>query len=457
MVYKSANISLMQEIQSALELDQLFTVIGEENYPSCFAVSDLASASVGAVGSAVAALIRGLGFNSRSPDIVVDQRLASLWFSMSIQPVGWSLPPIWDAIAGDYETRNGWIKLHTNLPHHRAAALSVLDVASVREKVADAVRTWHADELETAIVGAGGAAAAMHTRVEWESHPQGIAVAAEPLIAWSNTHNRSIREWTGSKERPLGGLRVLDLTRVLAGPVATRTLAGFGADVLRIDPPGWDEANIVPDITLGKRCSFLSLDKPADRVVFEKLLSKTDVLVHGYRPGALDGLGLSEAVRRGIAPNLIEVCLDAYGWTGPWAKRRGFDSLVQMSCGIADTGIQWAGADKPTPLPVQALDHATGYLMAATVVRAVTEAAEGKGVRNARLSLARTAELLISHPQTAQGTLDKVPNSNDFSDADEITLWGQARRLKPPLQIVGTPMKWTRPACELGTEPAKWL
>lgn len=453
----SATMPLMHEIQSALELDQPFTVIGNKNYPSCFAVSDLASTSIGAVGGAVAALIHNLGFDGDVPDIIVDQRLASLWFSMSIKPVGWKLPPIWDAIAGDYQTRDGWIKLHTNLPHHRAAALSVLGIESVREKVAEAVRTWNADELETAIVGAGGVAAAMRTRAEWETNRQGKAVASEPLIAWSDTLNRPVREWGGTKERPLDGLRVLDLTRVLAGPVATRTLAGFGADVLRIDPPGWDEANIVPDITLGKHCSSLSLDNPADRAVFERLLSKADVLVHGYRPGALDGLGLNEEVRRGIAPNLIEVCLDAYGWTGPWAKRRGFDSLVQMSCGIADTGMRWANANKPTPLPVQALDHATGYLMAAAAIRAVTDAASGRGIRNARLSLARTAELLISHPQTAPGTLDKDPVSNDFSDVDEITPWGKARRLKPPLQIAGTPMHWTRPACELGSEPAKWL
>lgn len=447
----------MQEIQLALQLDNSSVIIGNDNLPSCFSVSALASASIGAVGSAIALLTNELGFTSSAPTPVVDQRLASRWFSLSIQPTGWDLPPIWDAIAGDYETKDGWIKLHTNLPHHRAAALSVLGVNAVREKVAAAVRTWNADALETAIVGAGGVAAAMRSRDEWQTHPQGIAVAREPLIAWSYAQSEAIREWSGSQSRPLSGLRVLDLTRVLAGPVATRTLAGFGADVLRIDPPGWDEANIVPDITLGKRCSFLSLDQPKDRAVFEQLLSKADVLVHGYRPGALDSLGLSEQTRRSLSPNLIEVCLDAYGWTGPWAKRRGFDSLVQMSCGIADAGTAWAEASKPTPLPVQALDFATGYLMAAAVVRAVTEAAKGNGIKNARLSLARTAELLINHPQSAQGMLGKDPSDTDFSQTIETSPWGPARRLKPPLQIAGTPMTWDRPSCELGTASPIWL
>lgn len=447
----------MQEIQSALKLDQPYKVIGSENYPSCFAVSDLASASIGAVGSALAALERDLGFAANMPEVIVDRRLASLWFSMSIQPVGWSLPPIWDAIAGDYQTKDGWIKLHTNLPHHRAAALSVLSVDAVREKVADAVRMWNANELETAIVVAGGVAAAMRSRADWQAHPQGIAVASEPLIAWSEIQAGTVREWTGSKKRPLEGLRVLDLTRVLAGPVATRTLAAFGADVLRIDPPGWDEANIVPDITLGKRCSFLSLDQKNDRQVFEQLLSKADVLVHGYRPGALDGLGYGAQIRRSIAPSLIEVSLDAYGWSGPWAKRRGFDSLVQMSCGIAETGIRWAKANKPTPLPVQALDHATGYLMAATAIQAINDAAGGNGIKNARLSLARTADLLMRHPQNTMGTLEKDPRVGDFLETHEITPWGAAKRLKPPIQIKGIPMQWHRSACELGSTVAKWL
>ena len=447
----------MQEILSALQLDRNSEILDGEHYPSCFSVSELASASIGAVGDAVSQLVSGLGFAAPAPTTTVDGRLASLWFSMSIQPIGWELPPIWDAVAGDYETRDGWIKLHTNLPHHRAAALTALDVDYERDKVAAAVREWDATELETAIVDAGGVAAAMRSRAEWQSHPQGLAVAAEPLIAWSNARSQTIRQWTGTPSRPLNGLRILDLTRVLAGPVATRTLAGFGAEVLRIDPPNWDEANIVPDITLGKRCSFLSLDQPTDRTTFEQLLSKADVLVHGYRPGALDGLGYSETTRSNIAPNLIEVSLDAYGWTGPWAKRRGFDSLVQMSCGIADTGMQWARTSKPTPLPVQALDFATGYLMAAATVRAITLAANGKGIRNARLSLARTAELLASHPQTSPGTLDKTPTPADFSAALENTPWGQARRLRPPLCIDGAPMKWTRPAGMLGTDPAKWL
>jgi len=367
------------------------------------------------------------------------------------------MPPVWDAVAGDYETQDGWIKLHTNLPHHRKAALCVLEVGAIRGKVKEAVQSWHRDELETEIVKMGGVAAAMRSRDEWRAHPQGQAVACEPLITWSDARRSQIRSWPASRARPLNGLRVLDLTRVLAGPVATRTLAGFGADVLRIDPPGWDEPNVVPDITLGKRCSFLELNQPADRKTFEDLLSKADVLIHGYRPDALAGLGYNEEARLDISPSLIEISLDAYGWTGPWSKRRGFDSLVQMSCGIADAGMHWANRDQPTLLPVQALDHATGYLMAAAAVRAVSLAANGNGLKNARLSLARTAELLIANPQSIEGALGKQPAPEDFLNSTEQTPWGQAHRLKPAVNIEGVPMEWRRPACELGTSIPQWL
>ncbi len=463
----------MQDIKHALGLSDDYTVHGDAYLPSAFAVTDLAVAAFGAVGCALAELVQRMGLVSSgapniapsiAPSVAVDRRLSSLWFGFSIFPIGWELPPVWDAIAGDYQTRDGWIKLHTNLPHHRAAALSVIGTEPERSDVAKVVAGWDKEKLETEIVAAGGVAAAMRTRAQWAAHPQGMAVAKEPLIAWGETRQAAPRHWQNpeqaSRERPLAGLRVLDLTRVLAGPVATRTLAGFGANVLRIDPPGWDEPIVVPDITLGKRCARLNLRLDSDRAVFEDLLADADVLVHGYRPDALEKLGYGDMRRRAIAPGLIEVCLDAYGWTGPWQGRRGFDSLVQMSCGIADAGMKWAGTDKPTPLPVQALDFATGYLMAAAVLRALDNMLAGKGIQNSKLSLARTAELLKSHLQTKSQDRSKVSimtvNPPDFTDKIEHTPWGAAHRLRPALMIEGTPMRWNMPACELGTARAGW-
>ncbi|MGH8241600.1 MAG: CoA transferase, partial [Steroidobacteraceae bacterium] len=329
------------------------------------------------------------------PHTCIDRRLASLWFGYSLRPVGWSLPSPWDPIAGDYATADGWIRLHTNAPRHRDAALAVLGVPANKEDVARVVATWKGAELESTVIEHGGCAAQMRSVEAWRAHPQGQSVAAEPLVSHEATVDCEPRpRWLPTPSRPLQGLRVLDLTRVLAGPVATRCLAGFGADVLRIDSPTWDEPAVVPDVTLGKRCARLNLHETQGRTQLRNLLAQADVLIHGYRADALERLGLDSPTRRAIRPGLVDVCLNAYGWTGPWRNRRGFDSLVQMSTGIADAGMRKLGKERPTPLPVQALDHATGYLMAAAAIRGVTQRLTIQRGFQASVSLARTAELL---------------------------------------------------------------
>lgn len=434
-------------------LDTL-AVVGQGDLPSAFPVTDFACAAMAAAALAVADLIVSRG--SKLPSVAVDRRLASFWLIGSIRPSGWKLPPIHDPIAGDYPVRDGWIRLHTNQPHHRAAAERVLGVAADRAAVARAVAIWGKGELEAAVVAQGGCAAEMRTAAEWGAHPQGQAVAAEPLVHMAAQDAGPPLVLAGDAARPLRGLRVLDLTRVLAGPVGTRFLAGYGADVLRIDPLTWNEPGLVPDVTLGKRCARLDLSAGADRATFEGLLRDAHVFVNGYRPGALDALGYDAAARRSLAPGLIDVCLDAYGWAGPWATRRGFDSLVQMSSGIADAGMRWRQADKPVPLPAQALDHATGYLVAAAVIRGVTRRTTTGGGLEARLSLARTARFLTD-AQAAAATAALMPETPaDLAPDIEPTSWGPARRLTPPLMIAGTPMRWDRPASALGSSPASW-
>lgn len=446
----------MSTLEQAFSLPQDWLLEKPGQLPSAFAVSDLAAQSVGAVGSALAEFMLVSGLASKRPDVIVNQHLASLWFGFSIQPVGWTLPPVWDTIAGVYATQDGFIRLHTNLEHHRLAALRVLGVRADKSQVANAVAGRTSDQLERAILDEGGVAAALRSRSEWQNHPQGKAVSQEPLIDWKGFTSPAIHNWCGSPEKPLRGIKVLDLTRVLAGPVATRTLAGLGANVLRIDPPGWDEANIVPDITLGKRCATLNLHEDHDRAVFESLLSEADVLVHGYRPGALDKLGFGESVRRKLAPGLTDVSLCAYGWTGPWAGRRGFDSLVQMSTGIAHSGMQWASKPTPVPLPVQALDHATGYLMAACALCGLSRRFSEQKVLSARLSLARTAEWLFSLPEYDMPAEDIQATKGDYNVALENTAWGPARRLNAPFSVEGVSLNWPYPAGELGSSPASW-
>ncbi|ALM87025.1 hypothetical protein ASB57_16180 [Bordetella sp. N] len=470
--------------------------------PYVLPVDDFAIGTVAAAGAALRALLHtapgretaaavradasastdASGASARLPRLTIDRRLTGLWFGTSIRPTGWELPPTWDSVAGDYRTADGWIRLHTNAAKHRAAAIAVLGCAEERESVAAAVARWTAHDLERAVVAAGGCAAAMHTREQWRAHPQGQAVAAEPLIAWTRHPLTAIPQWRPQRPAqrqpqgqgqqqpadhplcPLTGLKVLDLTRILAGPVSTRFLAAFGADVLRIDPPGWDEPTLAPDITLGKRCARLNLRDQADRATFEALLKQADVLVHGYRPGALDGLGYDPAARRGINPALIDVSLDAYAWSGPWQGRRGFDSLVQMSSGIAHAGMVWRGADKPTPMPVQALDHGTGYLIAAAVLRGLAMRLEEGVAVTARLSLARTAEALFElgewvDDETRESSLSRPglkKRDEDFQADQEITVWGPAQRARPMLDLAGVPMRWDFPAGPLGVAKAEW-
>jgi hypothetical protein len=370
--------------------------------------------------------------------------------------VGWALPSPWDPIAGDYAAADGWIRLHTNAPHHRAAALAVLGVPADKQAVAAAVQGWSASELESAIIDNRGCAAVMRSLEQWQRHPQGAAVSAEPLLHAQATPDVGAALHLRNPTRPLEGIRVLDLTRVLAGPVATRFLAGLGAQVLRIDPPDWDEPAVVPDVTLGKRCARLDLRSATGRNTLLALLDHADVLVHGYRPDALAQLGLDAWRRRGRRPGLVDVSLDAYGWSGPWRLRRGFDSLVQMSAGIAEAGMRIQGRDRPTPLPVQALDHVAGYLLAAMAVHGLTQRLQNRQGFEGRTSLARVAALLTSVPAAAVPDTLTPADEGDFSPGIEASDFGPARRLRSPLTVADLPLRWDRPAARLGSSGATW-
>lgn len=446
---------LLTPIQAALDLPHTPLTLTEAGaLPSTFAVTDLACASVGAAGQAVAQLIQQQ--TGRLPGVSVDRRLASFWFSSSIRPVGWETPPLWDPVAGDYASADGWIRLHTNAPHHRAAAERVLGKAADRSEMAAYVAKWKAAELEQAIVDEGGCAAQMRSWQAWQSHPQGLAVNAEALVQRQTYQTTPDKAWLGSVARPLAGLKVLDLTRVLAGPVASRFLAGLGADVLRIDSPSWNEPGVVPEMTLGKRCARLDLKSAEGRRIFASLLQDTDILFHGYRADALEQLGYTASALQTLAPGLIDVSLNAYGWSGPWRNRRGFDSLVQMSSGIAAAGMAWKQADKPVPLPLQALDHATGYLMAASALQALSERLKSGRGGSARLSLARTAKLLVEAGQVPEQPALRAEEASDQGLVVEQTAWGPAHRLLAPVTISGTPLQWDLAAGELGSHRAQW-
>ncbi len=430
------------------------TFTGSPTIESPYPVSALAAASVAAAGLAAAELRSALGFPGSA--VVVDRALSDAWFGFALRPIGWELRSPWDPIAGDYRTVDGWIRLHTNAPHHRAATLRVLGVPADEAAVADAVASWSANELESAIFVEGGCAAELRTPAAWAVHPQGAAVAAEPLVHRERTDpsvDAAPSLWAPAEAFPLAGLRVLDLTRVMAGPVATRLLAGLGADVLRIDPPGWDEPAIVPEMTIGKRAARLDAHDPAGLERLLELLAGADVLVSGYRADALERLGLGEAVRRRIRPGLVDVSLDAYGHTGPWAGRRGFDSLVQTSSGISAAGLEAGTSEKPTLLPVAVFDHATGYLISAAVLAALAaRVRDGVGTRS-RLSLARTAVELENARGLEQDATAPIPH---WQRTPLTTPWGAAELLPSPLTVGGHPLAWALPPRPLGSDDPLW-
>jgi hypothetical protein len=429
--------------------------------PAAFDVTGLAAASV------TAATLAAAGYHAarnQSPvaAVRVDSRAACAAFAAEglFTPVGWSLPDIWDPIAGNYQARDGWIRLHTNYASHRAAVTGLLK-ADDRDSVLAAVSQWKAADLEAAVVAAGGCAAAMHDRDGWLASAPGaasapapaLAVTERPLPAGSGTRAESARA-ARPAGRPYAGVRVLDLTRVIAGPVATRFLAAYGADVLRLDPPGFAEVPaLLPETTAGKRTAAVSLATPAGRATFERLVAGADVLVTGLRADALGRLGYADPALTALNPALIIASHNAYGWDGPWRDRRGFDSLVQMSCGIAAAD----GGDRPVPLPVQALDHATGYLLAAAVGRALTVRLTHGVASRVLASLTGTANLLWSLPRPADlGDVPPMPRREQFDLADARTAWGPARRVPVPGEIDGAAAELRLEAGPLGRHEPAW-
>lgn len=441
---------MWQGLRGAEALPAL-TFLQTNTLSSAYAVSELAATSLGLASQALSDLL------GRPAPVSINVRLASRWFQHSLTPLNRPPAALWDPLAGDYATRDGWIRLHTNAPHHRAAMARVLGQHRERDALAAAVAQWQAGALEQAIIEANGCAAEMRSESQWQQHPQGRAVMQEPLIAQCATGDAPTPGWRLPPARPLLGVRVLDLTRVIAGPVATRFLASLGAQVLRIDPPGWQEPTLEEEINCGKRCATLNIKTVAGRAQLIELIKHADVLVHGYRADALEKLGLDAETRQKLAPGLVDVTLNAWGWHGPWRNRRGFDSLVQMGCGIADRGMQWRGSDRPVPLPVQALDHATGYLMAAAVLEGLRQRRENRVGWQARLSLARTAYLLQQQgaaPASPQSGIDAQPH--DALSALEITPWGVAERLRAAAWLPGTPMLCATPGAKPGSSNACW-
>ncbi|MEW1671697.1 CoA transferase [Streptomyces noursei] len=369
-----------------------------------------------------------------------------------------------------WRTTDGWLRTHANYPHHRTRLLDALGLSATATP-ADAeaaIAARRCEDLQEAVHAAGGLAVAARTPEEWSAHEQGAAVARHPLVTrealGADAPPRRLPARAGDRLLPAAGLRVLDLTRVIAGPVATRTLALLGADVLRIDAPQLPESQDAHcDTGFGKRSTTLDLGSRSGRTSFEALLAEADVVVTGYRPGALDRLGLAPEALAERRPGLVVARLSAWGDDGPWGDRRGFDSLVQVATGIA--AVEASADGTPGALPAQALDHGTGYLLAAAVLRALTEQSRTGGSRLATLALARTARWLIEdltvepEPAGPEGTTDltAAPGHDPARHLQEThSPVGRLRHALPPVSFAGGPTNWSTPPGRWGTDAPAW-
>ena len=366
----------------------------------------------------------------------------------------------WDKIAGVYRTGDErWVRLHTNFPHHRDGILKLLGCAYEREAVQAALMKWQGETLETTAAEAGLATAMMRSPAEWAAHPQGQAVARLPVIEITRIGEAPARALPKDAERPLSGVRVLDLTRVIAGPVCGRTLAAHGADVMRITAPHLPALPLLDiDTGRGKLSASLDLRAAEERERLATLLRDAHVFVQGYRPGGIAGFGFSPEACADIRPGIVAVSLSAYGHEGPWAARHGFDSLVQTASGINHAEAEAAGVKGPKELPAQALDHATGYLMAFGAMMALARKAREGGSWHVRVSLAQTGHWFKGLGRVAGGFDCKDPKADDVADLLDTmdTPFGQLTFVRHAALLSETPARWARPPVKLGTHAPVW-
>jgi crotonobetainyl-CoA:carnitine CoA-transferase CaiB-like acyl-CoA transferase len=436
------------------------TLSGEEpQLPSSFRVAAAAQASIAAAGLAAAQIWQSR--SGQSQGVAVDMRHAVVECRSEryLRVEGKPPPPAWDAIAGVYRTGDRrFVRLHTNFPHHRAAVCKVLDCKAERDDVQAALLRWEAEAFETAAYAAGGVVAMMRSYEEWSALPHAVALAALPTVSIEKIGEAAPKPWPAG-DRPLAGLRVLDLSRVIAGPVAGRTLAAHGADVLLISGP---DLPAIPWLTIdtgrGKLSGFAELKSEQGQSALRDLLAEADIFSQGYRPRALAALGFSPGHAAHINPGIVYVSLSAYGHAGPWAERRGFDSLVQTSTGFNHAEGQAAGVEGPKELPAQMLDHATGYLMAYGAMMAKARQSREGGSWHVRVSLAQTGRWLWNLGRVADGlkTEDLKRDAVTAFIEETASGFGPLQAVSHAAVLSKTPAFWARPAMSLGSHPAQW-
>jgi crotonobetainyl-CoA:carnitine CoA-transferase CaiB-like acyl-CoA transferase len=426
--------------------------------PSSYPIGGLAVGAISAATDAAVACWEARTGSRQNARVEVDDALRAFRSERLVRVDGEVPGEIWNAFSGFYRTGDDrWIQLHTNFPHHLARTLAVLGTTEDRDAVVAAIAERDGEELETALAEAGACAALGRTRAEWLAHPQGAAVQGLPL-SFVEPRAGSSRPLPADPAQPLSGVRVLDLTRVLAGPIATRYLAAHGADVLRVSSAELPEINAaLPDTSMGKRSTFLDLHDDGDRNAFRELVRAADVLVQSYRPGALAAIGFGPDALAELQPDLVTVSISAYSRVGPWSPRRGYDTLVQTASGIALAEAEAFGSERPRHIPVSGLDHATGYFMAAEAMRALARRVTEGGGTHIDCSLAQTREWLET-----LGRVDGTDHPAPDDDAIVATLpgidsdWGRITYAPPPGTFADTPPRYAHGPVTPGRDDPRW-
>ena len=425
--------------------------------PSSFAVGAAAQGSIAAAALAACELGHARGVPRQA--VAVDMRHAALectgWFSLDGR-----VPELWDAFSGLYRTADGWVRIHANFAHHREGALRLLGLdpaTAVRADAEAAMAGWRALDFEDAAAARGLVATALRRFDEWDATPQGQAIAAQPLFTIERIGDAAPLALPPLREdqRPLAGLRVLDLTRILAGPVGGRALAAYGADVLLVNSPRLPNIEAIVDTSRGKLSTHVDLRTDEGQAALRRLAGQAHVFVQGYRPGGLEALGFGPAQLAALRPGIVCVSLTAYGTQGPWAGRRGFDSLVQTAMGFNQAEGEAAGDGKPKPLPMQILDEATGYLIAFGAAAALHRQQREGGSWLVRVSLAQTGHWLRGLGRVPGGLATPRPDIAPYVET-EPSGFGELAGLRHSALLARTPAAWPRPSMPPGSHPAQW-
>ncbi len=427
--------------------------------PSSFLIGTAAQASIAAATLAASQLWQLRNNQSQRASVDMHHAVAEFRSERYLQVDGKPAPELWDAIAGNYQTRDKrWVRLHTNFPAHRDGMLALLNCAHTRDDVQKALLTWDAADIEDAANARGLLATMMRSRKEWRNHAQGQAVGAIPPFTIEKIGEAPARPLKPSA-RPLAGIRILDLTRVIAGPVCGRTLAAHGAEVMRISAEHLPfMAPLVIDNGRGKVSAFLDLRDTQDKAKLAGLVRQSDVFVQGYRPGTIASRGFSLENLTKLRPGIITASLSAYGTRGPWANRRGFDSLVQMATGINVEEAAAAGMDGPKTLPCQALDHAAGFILSFAIMIALHRRATIGGSWHVATSLAQAGRWIENLGRLEDGFNCPDQDRDDIAEFLEITPsgFGELSAVKPSGILEKSPAFWEKPSMPLGSNPPRW-